>query len=173
MHPFRKAVEDRDEVAIQALLADTVVFTSPVAFKPYVGKPITAALLRGVLRIFEDFHYVREIAGSDGRDHALVFETGISGAPGVRITGCDFLHFDERRSDRRLHGHGAAAVGGDGAIRSDGRPVRSDPAGGVGAGREVRHRVAHCQPADCEAGTNGGAAVLRYGSARLHGGRRG
>jgi hypothetical protein len=92
MHPFRKAVEDRDEAAIQAMLADTVVFTSPVAFKPYVGKPITAAILRGVLRIFEDFRYVREIVGSDGRDHALVFETTVSGK---RITGCDFLHFDE------------------------------------------------------------------------------
>jgi hypothetical protein len=93
MHPFRKAVEDRDEAAIQALLADNVVFTSPVAFKPYVGKPITAAILRGVLRIFEDFHYIREIDG--GRDHALIFETGIAGAPGVKITGCDFLHVDD------------------------------------------------------------------------------
>jgi hypothetical protein len=92
MHPFRKAVQDRDEAAIQALLADNVVFTSPVAFKPYVGKPITAAILRGVLRIFEDFHYVREIAGSDGRDHALIFETIVSGK---KITGCDFLHFDD------------------------------------------------------------------------------
>ncbi|ORJ59752.1 nuclear transport factor 2 family protein [Mycobacterium simiae] len=92
MHPFRKAVEDRDEVAIQALLADNVVFTSPVAFKPYVGKPITAAILRGVLRIFEDFRYVREIAGADGRDHALVFETVVSGK---KINGCDFLHVDE------------------------------------------------------------------------------
>lgn len=95
MHPFRKAVEDRDEAAIQALLADDVVFTSPVAFKPYVGKPITAAILRGVLRIFEGFRYVREIAGADGRDHALIFETGIAGVPGVKLTGCDFLHFDE------------------------------------------------------------------------------
>ncbi|OBA58390.1 hypothetical protein A5647_21200 [Mycobacterium sp. 1100029.7] len=92
MHPFRKAVEDRDEATIQALLADNVVFTSPVAFKPYAGKPITAAILRGVLRIFEDFHYIREIAGSDGRDHALVFETTVAGK---KITGCDFLHFDE------------------------------------------------------------------------------
>jgi hypothetical protein len=95
MNPFRKAVEDRDEAAIQALLADSVVFISPVAFKPYVGKPITAAILRGVLRVFEDFRYVREIADSNGRDHALVFETGLVGASGVKITGCDFLHFND------------------------------------------------------------------------------
>lgn len=95
MHPFRKAVEERDENAIQAMLAETVVFTSPVAFKPYVGKPITAAILRGVLRVFENFRYVREIGDPGGRDHALVFETGIAGAPGVTITGCDFLRFDD------------------------------------------------------------------------------
>ncbi len=95
MHPFRKAVEDRDEAAIQAMLADTVVFTSPVAFKPYVGKPITAAILRGVLRVFEDFHYVREIADSNGRDHAFVFEAKVSGVAGKKITGCDFLHFND------------------------------------------------------------------------------
>jgi hypothetical protein len=92
-HPFRKAVEDRDEAAIQAMLADDVVFTSPIAFKPYVGKPMTAALLRGVLRVFEDFRYVREI--HDVNNHAFVFETGISGAPGIKITGCDFLHFND------------------------------------------------------------------------------
>ena len=91
-HPFRKAVEERDEAAIQALLADDVVFTSPVAFKPYVGKPITAALLRGVLRIFEDFRYVREIADGNGRDHALVFETTVAGK---KVNGCDFLHFND------------------------------------------------------------------------------
>lgn len=95
MHPFRKAVEERDEKAIQAMLAETVVFTSPVAFKPYVGKPITSAILRGVLRVFENFRYVREIGDPGGRDHALVFETGIAGAPGVTITGCDFLRWND------------------------------------------------------------------------------
>ena len=92
MHPFRKAVEERDEKGIQALLADDVVFTSPVAFKPYVGKPITAAILRGVLRVFEDFRYVREIHDSSGHDHAFVFETTVNGK---KITGCDFLHFND------------------------------------------------------------------------------
>ena len=91
MHPLSKAIEERDEAAIQAMLADSVVFTSPVAFKPYVGKPITAAILCGVMRIFEDFRYVREIADSNGRDHALVFEATVSGK---KISGCDFLHFN-------------------------------------------------------------------------------
>ncbi|WP_292975269.1 nuclear transport factor 2 family protein [Mycobacterium sp.] len=95
MHPFRKAVEDRDEAAVEALLADNVVFTSPVAFKPYVGKPITAAILRGVLRVFENFRYVREIHDADSGLHALEFETGVVGAPGVTINGCDFLHVNE------------------------------------------------------------------------------
>ncbi|MFD7326204.1 nuclear transport factor 2 family protein [Streptomyces sp. NPDC059875] len=92
MHPFRKAVENRDADAVAALLAEEVVFTSPVAFKPYEGKAITAAILRGVLRVFEDFTYVREIANPDGRDHALVFTATVNGR---RIQGCDFLHFDE------------------------------------------------------------------------------
>ncbi|MET9255461.1 nuclear transport factor 2 family protein [Streptomyces sp. NPDC048182] len=92
MHPFRKAVENRDPAALEALLAEDVVFTSPVAFKPYPGKAITAAILRGVLRVFEDFAYEREIADPGGRDHALVFTATVGGK---RIQGCDFLHFDE------------------------------------------------------------------------------
>ncbi|WP_330228507.1 nuclear transport factor 2 family protein [Nocardia sp. NBC_00508] len=92
MHPFRAAVEARDEAAVEALLADDVVFTSPVAFKPYPGKALTAAILRAVLRVVEDFRYVREIADADGRDHAFVFEATLDGK---QLTGCDFLHFDE------------------------------------------------------------------------------
>ncbi|NML50865.1 nuclear transport factor 2 family protein [Streptomyces sp. R302] len=92
MHPFRTAVESRDTAAVEALLAEDVVFTSPVAFKPYAGRAMTAAILRGVLRVFEDFAYVREIANPDGRDHAFVFTATVDGK---RIQGCDFLHFDE------------------------------------------------------------------------------
>lgn len=95
IHPFRKAVEDRDMSAVAAMLADDVVFVSPVAFRPYVGKPIAAAILRGVARVFEGFRYVREIHDDNGRDHAFVFETGISGVTGVTVTGCDFLRFND------------------------------------------------------------------------------
>jgi len=91
MTGFRKAVEARDPDAMAAALAENVVFRSPVAFRPYPGKAITAAILRGVLRVFEDFRYVRELSGGEGRDHALVFEARIGD---TRVEGCDFLHFD-------------------------------------------------------------------------------
>ncbi|MFI5930479.1 nuclear transport factor 2 family protein [Micromonospora sp. NPDC051543] len=89
---FRVAVEAGDLDAIEAALADNVVFRSPVAFKPYQGKAITAAILRGVLRVFEDFRYVRELSGEGGREHALVFEARMGD---VAVEGCDFLHLDE------------------------------------------------------------------------------
>lgn len=92
VHPFREAVENGDMDAVAALLADDVVFTSPVAFKPYPGKAITAAILRAVSQVFEDFAYVREIANPDGRDHAFVFTAVVAGK---KLQGCDFLHFDE------------------------------------------------------------------------------
>ena len=93
MHPFRQAVEARDVAAIEALLAENVVFTSPVAYQPYPGKALTAAILRAAARVFEDFHYVREIASADGRDHAFVFQAEVNGR---QVHGCDFLHFDDK-----------------------------------------------------------------------------
>ncbi|MFF7451531.1 MULTISPECIES: nuclear transport factor 2 family protein [unclassified Streptomyces] len=92
MRAFREAVEAWDFDAVEALLAENVVFTSPVVFKPYPGKAITAAILRGVSRVFEDFRYERELTGADGRDHALVFSARV----GERtLTGCDFIHVDD------------------------------------------------------------------------------
>ncbi|MFE7975495.1 nuclear transport factor 2 family protein [Streptomyces shenzhenensis] len=91
MRAFREAVEAGDLDAVEALLAEDVVFSSPVAFKPYSGRAVTAAILRGVARVFEDFRYERELAGADGRDHALVFRARV----GEReLTGCDFIHLD-------------------------------------------------------------------------------
>ncbi|WAC57112.1 nuclear transport factor 2 family protein [Gordonia sp. SL306] len=92
MPSFREAIDARDLDAVEAMLADDVVFRSPVAFKPYEGKAITSAILRAVIEVFEDFNYVREIGGPGSVDHALVFEAKVDG---LAITGCDFLHFDD------------------------------------------------------------------------------
>jgi hypothetical protein len=90
MQAFREAVESRDHARIAALLAEDVRFTSPVAFAPYDGKPITAAILAGVMRVFEDFRYVRQI--EDGADSALLFTATVDGKS---VNGCDFLHVNE------------------------------------------------------------------------------
>ncbi|WLQ37847.1 nuclear transport factor 2 family protein [Streptomyces castrisilvae] len=92
MLAFRKAVEAHDIAAAEATLAEDVVFTSPVAFKPYAGKPLTAAILRAVSEVFTDFRYVQEMASADGREHALVFTAKVGDR---EINGCDFLHLNE------------------------------------------------------------------------------
>ncbi len=86
MKAFRAAVEAGDFESIGDLLADDVVFRSPVAFRPYEGRPIVHAILRGVSRVFEDFRYVDEIDG--GGTSALVFETRVGD---VTVHGCDFI----------------------------------------------------------------------------------
>ncbi|MFI6463982.1 nuclear transport factor 2 family protein [Streptomyces sp. NPDC050528] len=92
MRAFREAVEAQDMDAVEALLAQDVVFTSPVVFKPYPGKVITAAILHGVARVFEDFRYVREIGDPDGSDSALMFAARVGDR---ELTGCDFIHVNE------------------------------------------------------------------------------
>ncbi len=91
MGTFRQAVEAGDIDAVAGMLADDVVFHSPVAFKPYRGKPITTAILRGVIEVFQDFHYLREIQNTDGMDHVLVFEAEVDD---LAVTGCDLLRYD-------------------------------------------------------------------------------
>jgi ketosteroid isomerase-like protein len=91
MHPFRAAIEARDIDALAAVLADDVVFRSPIVFKPYEGRDATTAVLAAVARVFEDFAYDAELASQDGRDHALVFRARVGDR---EIEGCDFLHHD-------------------------------------------------------------------------------
>lgn len=93
MHPFRRAVEARNVQAIAELLAEDVVFSSPVAFAPYHGRALTAGIIRAAMRVLEDFRYTHEITDVGGSDHALIFEARIGDR---RITGCDFLHSNAR-----------------------------------------------------------------------------
>ncbi len=91
MIEFRAAVEAGDFAALGDLLADDVVFRSPVAFRPYEGRAVVAAILRGVGRVFTNFRYVRELADADGRGSALVFETVVDG---VSVHGLDLIRLD-------------------------------------------------------------------------------
>ncbi|QUL80625.1 nuclear transport factor 2 family protein [Brevibacterium sp. SMBL_HHYL_HB1] len=90
MVTFSEAVVAKDLDAVEDMLADEVVFTSPVAYRPYPGKAITISILRAVVEVFEDFKYIREI--QDDHEHAYIFTAEING---LSVTGCDFLTFDE------------------------------------------------------------------------------
>ena len=107
MHPFRAAIEDWDLDAVTSLLADDVVFRSPIVSRPYRGPVAVRAILAAVSRVFEDFSYLREIGAPEARDHALVFQARVGDK---QLEGCDFLHADERGLIDQARGHGAAVI---------------------------------------------------------------
>ena len=92
---FREAVERRDIAAASGLLAEDVVFHSPVTFHPFLGRETVTRLLAEVAQVFEDFHYTDELE-TDGA-HALIFRATVAGK---QIEGIDLLRLDENGSIR-------------------------------------------------------------------------
>ena len=86
---FREAVERQDIDAASELLAEDVVFHSPVTFHPFVGRDTVTRLLAEVAQVFVDFRYTDELE-SDGA-HALVFRASVAGK---ELEGIDLLRFD-------------------------------------------------------------------------------
>jgi len=70
------AMESRDPAPILDVLADDVVFSSPMVFKPYQGKEAVGTVLSAVSRVFEDFSYIHELSSEDGI-HALIFRARV------------------------------------------------------------------------------------------------
>lgn len=89
---WHELVQSRDRSHLGSLLANDVVFYSPVVHAPQAGKPITVRYLSAAFDVFfnESFRYVREIAGP--RDAALEFEVEIDG---VLVNGVDMLRWDD------------------------------------------------------------------------------
>jgi len=91
---WRAIALSHDEAALDALLADDVVFHSPVVFRPQVGKPLTKAYLAAALKVLgnETFRYVGEWVGANSA--VLEFVATIDG---VEINGADFIAWREAR----------------------------------------------------------------------------
>ncbi|MFY8205822.1 MAG: nuclear transport factor 2 family protein [Arenimonas sp.] len=85
-------VHTRDAGGLEALLADEVVFHSPVVHTPQHGKTITRAYLSAALQVFvnDSFHYVREVVGT--HDAVLEFEVAIDG---IQVNGVDMLRWND------------------------------------------------------------------------------
>jgi ketosteroid isomerase-like protein len=86
-HAFRLAVESRDLDAMRELLADDVVFNSPVAHHPFEGRDVVAQVLAFAAATFEDFRYIDEVA--DGDRVALIFRARVGDR---QLEGLDFVH---------------------------------------------------------------------------------
>jgi hypothetical protein len=82
--------------SVIALLADDIVFHSPIVFADYRGRDAVAPILHGVAMVFEDFRYTAEYASDDG--HVLAFSARvgdrvIDGVDILRVAGGEIVEF--------------------------------------------------------------------------------
>ena len=94
-HPidaWHEFVRSRDVGRLEKLLADDVVFHSPVVHTPQRGKSITTLYLRGAMSVLGSpaFRYEREVRGD--HDALLEFVTEIDG---ITINGVDLIRWDD------------------------------------------------------------------------------
>jgi hypothetical protein len=89
---WHELVRTRSAKALDALLADSVTFYSPVVHAPQIGKAITLQYLSAALRVFfnESFRYVRELAGPN--DAVLEFQVEIEG---IAVNGVDMIKWND------------------------------------------------------------------------------
>jgi SnoaL-like domain len=93
---WHEVVRNRDHAALDRLLADEVVFHSPVVHTPQVGKAVTRLYLQAATEVLggSGFHYVREVWSDT--DAVLEFVNVIDG---ITINGIDMIRWN---SDNRI-----------------------------------------------------------------------
>ena len=89
---WHKLVKERDAAGLDGILAENVVFHSPVVHTPQAGKPITTLYLTAALHVLNNdtFQYLREVIS--GNNAVLEFLTVIDG---ISINGVDMITWGE------------------------------------------------------------------------------
>ena len=90
---WHEMLDTRDMNILDELLAEDVVFRSPVAFNPYPGKPEVTFILTNVIQIFENFTYHREFYTEDGLNVVLEFSANVGEK---KLKGIDMIQFNEQ-----------------------------------------------------------------------------
>jgi hypothetical protein len=92
LHTWHDLVQSRNTKGLLALLADDVVFHSPVVHTPQLGKAITYKYLSAAFHVFfnETFKYVREVTGPN--DAVLEFQVDIDG---IAVNGVDMIKWND------------------------------------------------------------------------------
>jgi len=98
---WHKLVETKDAAGLDNILADDVVFHSPVVHTPQAGKPITTLYLTAALHVLNNdtFTYLREVIS--GNNAVLEFSTVMEG---ITINGVDMISWgaDGRITDFKV-----------------------------------------------------------------------
>jgi len=89
---WHEMLETSDMSILNELLADNVVFRSPVAFQPYPGKQVVFFILTNVIQVFENFTYHREFLSEDGNNVVLEFSANVSDK---KLKGIDMIQFND------------------------------------------------------------------------------
>ena len=89
---WHELVASRDPAGLSELLADDVVFHSPIVHTPQEGRARTSMYLTGAMHVLgnDDFTYVREVV--DGPNAVLEFTTTIDG---IQVNGVDMIEFND------------------------------------------------------------------------------
>lgn len=92
LQAWHDLVRNRNTQGLASVLADDVVFHSPVVHTPQAGKAITLQYLGAAFEVFfnDSFRYVRELAGPG--EAALEFVVEIDG---ITVNGIDLLKWNE------------------------------------------------------------------------------
>ncbi len=89
---WHELVQTRNAKGLRDLLADDVVFHSPVVHTPQAGRAVTTQYLAAAFQVFfnESFRYVREVVGP--RDAVLEFQVEIDG---ITVNGVDMIRWND------------------------------------------------------------------------------
>jgi len=89
---WHKIVESTDAAGLDRILAEDVVFHSPVVHTPQAGKPTTMLYLSAAFQVLNNdtFAYVREVVA--GNDAVLEFTTEIDG---IVVNGVDMIRWGD------------------------------------------------------------------------------
>ena len=89
---WHEGLISNDPKLLDKILDESCVFTSPIVFKPIVGKEMSKLYLMGAGQTFDmdRFEYVRELG--DGLDSVLEFETYIDD---ISVHGVDIIRWND------------------------------------------------------------------------------
>ena len=90
---WHEMLQTADMSILNELLAEDVVFRSPVAYQPYPGKQVVSFILTNVIQIFENFTYHREFYSEDGLNVVLEFSANVGEK---KLKGIDMIQFNEQ-----------------------------------------------------------------------------